>query len=183
MGYGKGASSRKGVPLRWRQTHRPRDPEQNVLSTKQLGWMGEPLDFWHHISSNLSFGISGSSYLNESPPSGNIAALILETKDPTGNPNLHTIPLSPPWGPEPVYRVVDHCQILVHLRKSKLSREKPGGLPSNAGSLVFQRGRFSPGEVKPAWLPASACGSVSFVSRLASSSPVTAAGLPGFVTQ
>ena len=158
------ASSRKGVPLPWRQTHRPRDPEQKVLFTKQLGQMGEPLDFWHHISSNLSFGSSGSSYLNQSPPSENIAALIQETKDPTEHPNLHTVPQSPHCGPEPVCRGVGRCQFLLHLRKSKLSQEKPRGLPPNAGSLVSQPGWFSPGGVKPAWLLASALGSVSSLS-------------------
>lgn len=121
--------------------------------------MGEPLDFWHHISSNLSFGISGSSYISQSPPSGNIAALILEARDPTENPKLHMVSSSP-HGPRACVQNADHCQSLVHLRKSNLSQEEPRGLPPNAGSLVSQRGWFSPGGAKPMWLLAPAHGSV-----------------------
>lgn len=88
--------------------------------------MGEPLDFWHHISSNLSFGIFGSSYISQSPPSGNIAALILEARDPTENPNLHMVSPSPHWGPEPVYRMritVSLLFILENQTSAKKSQE------------------------------------------------------------
>lgn len=144
---------------------------------------GGALGFLASYFFNLSFGISGSSYLNQSPPSENIAALILETKDPTEHPNLHTVPRSPHCGPEPVYRGVDRCHFLLHLRKSKLSQEKPRKaskcrLPS-----------FSAGVVFTGWGEACVASRVcpwvclQFISRLASTSPVTAAGLPGFVTR